>query len=527
MGFSLTILAGPEKGREFSFDRIQVTIGRTMDNDVVLPDPGISRQHLSIRDKGGAYIVKDLGSSNGTQVNGQPILEEVLKPGDVIVAGGAQIRFDGPTDGGAEAKKPAASKRAGRGRGAAARRGGGARGGRPSARAAAARRGRAAGAKGARGRAAEARGRRAGNRAAADEGGGGGGIKIKSAGMRKQKKEPAPEPDLLEQAAEARGRGGKKKGKGAQAPAKASPLGRVKAWIRGLSKGKKIALFSVFGLLLVVLIAGAFKGGHDLVVGMKYYDDETLSPGERSGNRPISYGLGLSKRKCLYRAAFQFKYASGRAKMVYMVGGIDTKQEVEILLNGMHVDYSPLTLEGWSQPNTISLPRKHLLENDFNVVEFINTVNRNSPEAREEWGVAVLEIVEQPLPPPDAKKAEVAFTNANERYKNKGVSPGNLYRAMQFFQETMDYLELLPPESRSDIYVEAKEMIDKIDAELNALHRSRTFDAEKLFKYGQKEEAKNIFRVLMLTFPNQNDPRHKQAKEAYMRLGGSLQEITH
>ena len=94
MGFILRILEGPEKGREFSFDRIQVTIGRTVDNDVVLPDPGISRQHLSIRDKGGAYIVRDLGSSNGTQLNGNKITEEVLRSGDVITAGDAQIRFE-------------------------------------------------------------------------------------------------------------------------------------------------------------------------------------------------------------------------------------------------------------------------------------------------------------------------------------------------------------------------------------------------------------------------------------------------
>ncbi|MBW1870724.1 MAG: FHA domain-containing protein, partial [Deltaproteobacteria bacterium] len=106
MGFSLKILEGPDSGKVYSFDRVEITIGRTMDNDVVIPDPGISRQHMSIRDKGGAYIVKDLGSSNGTKLNGKKVGEEVLRPGDVIMMGTVQVRFEGPNES-SNKKKPA------------------------------------------------------------------------------------------------------------------------------------------------------------------------------------------------------------------------------------------------------------------------------------------------------------------------------------------------------------------------------------------------------------------------------------
>ncbi len=518
MGFTLRILEGSEKDREYSFDRIQVTIGRTMDNDVVLTDPGISRQHLSIRDKGGAYIVKDLGSSNGTQVNGSKIREEVLRPGDVILAGGAQIQFVGPT-GNSVPKRPGRPE--------------GARGGARAQRRAPAR---------GRGRAAQARGRhRTGQAAPAggDGAGKGGGVKIRSAGMRRRKEKPAEEagPDLLEEAAESEGRGRKrvsggtrKKGKRGELQAKkpkglAGKVALAKAWFMGLDKKKKILIGSAVGLVFILMIAGLFKGGQKIVQSIRWYDEDMLTPGEWVGDSPATYGIGLAHYRCLYRAAFKFKYANGRATMTYMVGGIDTKQEVEILLNGMHVGYADITFEKFSGALSMNLPRRHLLEHEINKVEFINTVNRNNPEAKDEWAVAVDKIEEQPLPPPDRRKAEEAFVNANERYKNKGVSPGNLYKALKFYEETKDYLELMAEDSRPEIYIEASDRIEKIDAELNKIFKDRIFKAEQVHKYGKVEDAKNIFRVLMLMFPNQQDPRHKLAKEAYMNLGGSLQEI--
>ena len=83
----------------------------------------------------------------------------------------------------------------------------------------------------------------------------------------------------------------------------------------------------------------------------------------------------------------------------------------------------------------------------------------------------------------------------------------------------------LPEDSRPEIYLEATDRIDKINDELNKLSRDRTFQAEQAYKFGKRQEAKDIFRVLMLTFPNKDDPRHQKARAAYVQLGGSLQEI--
>ena len=66
------------------------TIGRNATNDIVLDDAMVSRQHakLTILDNG-QVLIKDLGSSNGTYVNGNKVSECYLKAGDIVKVGSA------------------------------------------------------------------------------------------------------------------------------------------------------------------------------------------------------------------------------------------------------------------------------------------------------------------------------------------------------------------------------------------------------------------------------------------------------
>jgi hypothetical protein len=78
-----------------------VTLGRALDNDVVLDDPRVSRHHAQLRVRQGRYVLYDTGSSGGTFVNQLPVSEMMLNAGDVIALAGAQIIFgeDTPTPG--------------------------------------------------------------------------------------------------------------------------------------------------------------------------------------------------------------------------------------------------------------------------------------------------------------------------------------------------------------------------------------------------------------------------------------------
>jgi pSer/pThr/pTyr-binding forkhead associated (FHA) protein len=60
----------------------------------VVTDPNASRRHAEIRRDGNDVVVVDLGSTNGTRVNGAPIRERVLEDGDEIVIGTTFLRFE-------------------------------------------------------------------------------------------------------------------------------------------------------------------------------------------------------------------------------------------------------------------------------------------------------------------------------------------------------------------------------------------------------------------------------------------------
>ncbi len=70
--------------RHFALDKPLIRIGRRVDNDVIIDSPAVSRQHAHIRWRHGRFIIYDVGSRGGIQVNGEPIREYVLAPGDLI-----------------------------------------------------------------------------------------------------------------------------------------------------------------------------------------------------------------------------------------------------------------------------------------------------------------------------------------------------------------------------------------------------------------------------------------------------------
>jgi FHA domain-containing protein len=84
------VLAG---GRSVPLTQPEVTIGRLPECDVIVDDPGASRQHARIRRTEDGFVLADLGSTNGTLVNDVPIQEHVLDNGDRITIGETVLEF--------------------------------------------------------------------------------------------------------------------------------------------------------------------------------------------------------------------------------------------------------------------------------------------------------------------------------------------------------------------------------------------------------------------------------------------------
>ncbi|MFZ5919083.1 MAG: FhaA domain-containing protein [Chloroflexota bacterium] len=79
--------------RRFPLASRAVTLGRNLDNDVVIEHPRVSRHHAQLRQRQGQWWIIDLDSANGTTVNGQSVSQAILHPGDVISIAGVEIHF--------------------------------------------------------------------------------------------------------------------------------------------------------------------------------------------------------------------------------------------------------------------------------------------------------------------------------------------------------------------------------------------------------------------------------------------------
>lgn len=86
--FQFVMRSGPTPGATFSLEGDQLTIGRDSSSSVAINDAEISRKHARMTFQGGKYVIEDLGSTNGTFVNGQRLVSAVvLKSGDVVSFG--------------------------------------------------------------------------------------------------------------------------------------------------------------------------------------------------------------------------------------------------------------------------------------------------------------------------------------------------------------------------------------------------------------------------------------------------------
>ena len=68
-------------------------IGKSSDNDVVIDHPTVSRNHLQVRRNGDRFLIEDLGSTNGTFIDGAQVREAYLKPGALLEMGDVQLRL--------------------------------------------------------------------------------------------------------------------------------------------------------------------------------------------------------------------------------------------------------------------------------------------------------------------------------------------------------------------------------------------------------------------------------------------------
>jgi predicted component of type VI protein secretion system len=89
----LVVRLGGEPERAVVWDTLDISVGRLDGQDLVVPDPEVSRKHAVFHRDGERFTLEDLGTGLGTLVNGEPISTHELQHGDVIQIGKLELKF--------------------------------------------------------------------------------------------------------------------------------------------------------------------------------------------------------------------------------------------------------------------------------------------------------------------------------------------------------------------------------------------------------------------------------------------------
>ena len=88
----MIVITSDDRVREFTQSR--VVLGRSKEADLRIDDPNVSRKHAAIYWNDDRLVLEDLGSTNGTMVNGYPVTTTVLRPQDVVAIGDSRLTVE-------------------------------------------------------------------------------------------------------------------------------------------------------------------------------------------------------------------------------------------------------------------------------------------------------------------------------------------------------------------------------------------------------------------------------------------------
>ncbi len=89
----LVVVDGPNRGKKLTLNKNITKVGKRESNDLILADKTVSRNHIEIEYASDSFLLRDLGSTNGTFLNGSKAKEVYLTPGDLIKIGNTTMEF--------------------------------------------------------------------------------------------------------------------------------------------------------------------------------------------------------------------------------------------------------------------------------------------------------------------------------------------------------------------------------------------------------------------------------------------------
>lgn len=539
MGFQLKIAEGKDAGKEFAFDQDSVLIGRTPECDVVLYDAGVSRKHCRIFSEGNRFIIEDMGSSNGTKVNGAAITKkQELTDGDQLTLGPVVFVFGALADEpvvepGADAStrivSAASVKPRAKNKGEALKPEGYEADPenldkiqRASTRALPAIR--SSRATGAVPRLSSASG--AVPRVSSPAGGV---PRPTSNPGAIERVAPSPLPRRVSGTSGQVARVQPGKGGGLSAAERArikreSPGGiaQFKLFWLDASAGVRTAIIS----LCVLLVLGGVGGAYWYVI------TQDLTGGLNRGNEPSelsnkaigdSFGLGPGvtwPRPDLKTFIWEYTAATRAVVILHFQAQGISQGEVVVTVNGVDVGQVPAdTLASRDRPLEIMIPPHLLKKGEINRIVFDNTKN---PPAEDEWRVWNVRVEKALLPelPPDelVAKARESYARGKLNAQRADVGARNRYEAWKSYREAWLLLEA-HPEPKPDLYLETMEQMREAQKELDRTCSKLLLETEGYYNQRNYKAARDTLDHIHEYFPEFDQPCRMHAENKRSEYG--------
>lgn len=213
--------------------------------------------------------------------------------------------------------------------------------------------------------------------------------------------------------------------------------------------------------------------------------------------------FGYNKRDSLHthKVRFQFLYKNGNVQLSYRASASDS---IQVLVNGHTWHQFKPEEKQWHYDRRF-VPRKWLRAYRYNRIEFRRVTLDDKPVL---WGLTNIKLEEKPFPPPDLKKAKLFCAQGRTFYDERQKKPAHRYQAWQQYQLCHTHLTLL--KQRPLLYKTASIMLSQIHQELDLLYHQQLKKAQQAT---QSKQRSQIYQKLIQFFPNKNDPRHQKIEQ--------------
>ncbi len=232
---------------------------------------------------------------------------------------------------------------------------------------------------------------------------------------------------------------------------------------------------------------------------------------------PNDYGLTRKGDKSHPdKAVFSFIAESRRVNLHYSGGGIDSKGEVVILLNGTKIADVPLAIKRWQDGLVLPLQRKLIIKGKNQLV-FDNVKN---PPGSEKWAVRKLSVQFLPQEPCDEIESNRFLDIADNLYNERKISMGNTFKASQYYRKALSKAEGC--RSEQHLLNKTEKRLAEILKKLDILYDGYILAFKKSANLKKFKEATDALRAIKKTFPDEKDYRNKEAKRLFKKLENYL-----